>query len=99
MLTATIAIFTPRFGQLALATGGVSQNSTRQRRRSCRFRRTSPIRALRRKEWILLRRDPWLVSQTLMQLLYLLPPAFLLRFLAQNQTQRPPTFHFSASCR
>src|SRR5260370_33509260 len=33
---------------------------------------------LRRKEWTLLRRDPWLVSQTLMQLLYLLPPAFLL---------------------
>ena len=78
MLTATISIFTPRFGQLALATGGVSQNSTRQGNRSCRFRRTSPIRALRRKEWTLLRRDPWLVSQTLMQLLYLLPPAFLL---------------------
>jgi ABC-2 type transport system permease protein len=27
---------------------------------------------------MLLRRDPWLVSQTLMQLLYLLPPALLL---------------------
>jgi ABC-2 type transport system permease protein len=66
MLTATISIFTPRFGRLALATGGVSQNSTRQGNRSCRFRRTSPIRALRRKEWTLLRRDPWLVSQTLM---------------------------------
>ena len=49
MLTATISIFTPRFGQLALATGGVSQNSTRKGHRSCRFRRTSPIRALRRK--------------------------------------------------
>ena len=34
--------------------------------------------ALRRKEWALLRRDPWLVSQTLMQVLYLLPPALLL---------------------
>jgi ABC-2 type transport system permease protein len=33
---------------------------------------------LRRKEWALLRRDPWLMSQTLMQMLYLLPPAFLL---------------------
>ena len=78
MLTVTISIFTPRFGQLALATGGVSQNSNRKGHRSCRFRRTSPVRALRRKEWRLLRRDPWLVSQTLMQLLYLLPPAFLL---------------------
>ena len=33
---------------------------------------------LRHKEWTLLRRDPWLVSQTLMQVLYLLPPALLL---------------------
>jgi len=30
------------------------------------------------KEFWLLRRDPWLVSQTLMQLLYLLPPALML---------------------
>ena len=30
------------------------------------------------KEFRLLRRDPWLVSQTLMQLLYLLPPALML---------------------
>ncbi|MGH6877775.1 MAG: permease, partial [Rhizomicrobium sp.] len=34
--------------------------------------------ALRRKEWLLLLRDPWLMSQSLMQLLYLLPPALLL---------------------
>jgi ABC-2 type transport system permease protein len=38
----------------------------------------SPRSALRRKEWMLLRRDPWLVSQTLMQMLYLIPPALLL---------------------
>ena len=30
------------------------------------------------KEFRLLRRDPWLVSQTLMQLLYLVPPALML---------------------
>jgi ABC-2 type transport system permease protein len=42
------------------------------------FRGASPKRMLRRKEWMLLQRDPWLVSQTLMQLLYLLPPALLL---------------------
>ena len=78
MLTGTVYIFTPRFGQFALATGGVPQSVTRQRRRSCRFCKTSPTRALRRKEWTLLLRDSWLVSQTLMQLLYLLPPAFLL---------------------
>jgi ABC-2 type transport system permease protein len=34
--------------------------------------------AMRWKEFVLLRRDPWLISQTLMQLLYLLPPAVLL---------------------
>ena len=38
----------------------------------------SAAHALRRKEWTLLARDPWLVSQTLMQILYLLPPALLL---------------------
>jgi ABC-2 type transport system permease protein len=78
MLAATIYTFAPRFGQLALAAAGVSQNPMRQRRRSSRFHKTWPTRALRRKEWTLLRRDPWLLSQTLMQLLYLLPPAFLL---------------------
>ena len=34
--------------------------------------------ALRAKEWKLLARDPWLLSQTLMQILYLLPPALFL---------------------
>jgi ABC-2 type transport system permease protein len=33
---------------------------------------------LRWKEFLLLRRDPWLVSQSLMQLLYLVPPALML---------------------
>jgi ABC-2 type transport system permease protein len=36
---------------------------------------SSRRQALRWKEFLLLRRDPWLVSQTLMQLLYLVPPA------------------------
>jgi ABC-2 type transport system permease protein len=42
------------------------------------FRQLSARQALRAKEWRLLKRDPWLVSQTLMQVLYLLPPALLL---------------------
>ena len=46
--------------------------------RSRPFRRASRQQALRRKEIVLLRRDPWLLSQTLMQLLYLVPPALLL---------------------
>jgi ABC-2 type transport system permease protein len=42
------------------------------------FRAGSRQQALRWKEFVLLRRDPWLVSQTLMQLLYLVPPALML---------------------
>ena len=45
---------------------------------SAGFRTATPMRALRQKEWMLLRRDPWLMSQTLMQILYLLPPGLLL---------------------
>jgi ABC-2 type transport system permease protein len=77
LLAAAIAIFAPRFGEHAIAAAGVSATVTRQRARG-RFRGGSSRRALRRKEWTLLRRDPWLLSQTLMQLLYLLPPALLL---------------------
>ncbi len=77
MLVAAIAIFSGRFGEHATAAAGVSTASVRQRTRQM-FRPTSPARMLRRKEWTLLRRDPWLVSQTLMQVLYLLPPALLL---------------------
>jgi ABC-2 type transport system permease protein len=33
---------------------------------------------LRSKEWKLLARDQWLISQTLMQVFYLVPPAFML---------------------
>jgi len=77
LLAAAIAVFAPRFGEHAIAAAGVAATVTRQRSRGG-FRGASPRRALRRKEWTLLRRDPWLLSQTLMQLLYLLPPALLL---------------------
>jgi ABC-2 type transport system permease protein len=61
-----------------LAASGAPHAAPRSRQRQSRFRATSPARALRRKEWVLLLRDPWLMSQTLMQLLYLLPAALLL---------------------
>ena len=76
LLGATIAAFSPRFGEHAVAASGVSQGVVRQRQRGFRLR--SPKQMLRRKEWLLLARDPWLMSQTLMQILYLLPPALLL---------------------
>jgi ABC-2 type transport system permease protein len=56
----------------------VANSTAANARRSAAFRATSPRSALRHKEWLLLRRDPWLVSQTLMQMLYLIPPAVLL---------------------
>jgi ABC-2 type transport system permease protein len=78
LLAAAVAIVAPRFGEYAIAAASVSHSGAGQARRSVGFGKTSPRGALRRKEWILLRRDPWLMSQTLMQMLYLVPPAVML---------------------
>jgi ABC-2 type transport system permease protein len=78
LLAAVIAAFSERFGHHAVAAAGVAGTRVRQSRWSSAFRRASPTAALRQKEWALLRRDPWLVSQTLMQMLYLIPPALML---------------------
>ena len=77
-LLAAIVIFSTRFGEHVIAASGVAFDAKVSRRGAAGFRPTSPRRALRRKEWTLLWRDPWLVSQSLMQVLYLLPPALLL---------------------
>jgi ABC-2 type transport system permease protein len=76
LLGAAVLMFSPRFGDHAIAAAGVSHTVTRHW--SAGFRPASPGRALRHKEWLLLIRDPWLMSQTLMQILYLVPPALLL---------------------
>jgi ABC-2 type transport system permease protein len=78
LLGAAIVIVAPRFADCAIAAADAVPAIKQQRRPAADFRRALPNAVLRRKEWTLLRRDPWLVSQTLMQLLYLLPPAFLL---------------------
>ncbi len=78
LLGAAILGFAPHFADYAIAAAGASTAVAPRGRRRTGFRRASPERALRRKEWALLRRDPWLVSQSLMQILYLLPPALLL---------------------
>jgi ABC-2 type transport system permease protein len=78
LLAAVIALFAPQFGECAVAAGAVGQQRGRRRALANAFRRTTPMRALRLKEWLLLKRDPWLVSQSLMQIFYLIPPAFLL---------------------
>ena len=66
-----------RFGHYATAAASVSPTAAR-RSIPATFLAMRPAQAMRRKEWMLLKRDPWLISQTLMQLLYLLPPALLL---------------------
>src|ERR1700726_1857876 len=76
--TGAIALVAPRFAEYAVAATGAGASSVSQTGRQSVFKKTSPRRALRRKEWTLLRRDPWLVSQTFMQMLYLIPPALLL---------------------
>ena len=78
LLGGAIAMVAPRFGDYAVAAAGADSAPARQKQRPAAFRATSPRRVLRRKEWLLLRRDPWLASQTLMQMLYLAPPAVLL---------------------
>ena len=78
LLAGAIGVFSARFGDHAIAAAGVSDSGVFQRRWRKGFHRVSPRGALRRKEWTLLRRDPWLASQTLMQLLYLLPPGLML---------------------
>ena len=78
LLGIAITVFSRRFADDARSAANAEIPARRRQRRSDGFRQTSRTRALRLKEWTLLRRDPWLVSQTLMQLLYLLPPALLL---------------------
>ncbi len=77
LLGSVMAIFSGRFADTAIdAAAAGSAKGKRARQRP--FRGGSRQRALRRKEFTLLWRDPWLISQTLMQLLYLVPPALLL---------------------
>jgi ABC-2 type transport system permease protein len=77
LLGAVMAMLSPRFADTAArASAQATPNQRGARARA--FRAGSRQHALRWKEFVLLRRDPWLVSQTLMQLLYLVPPALML---------------------
>ena len=77
-LLVAIVLFAPGFARSATIAAGVSHDAVARQRREVAFRTRSPAGTLRRKEWALLLRDPWLVSQSLMQLLYLVVPAVLL---------------------
>src|SRR5205085_6361056 len=77
-LLVTIAFASSSFGRHAIAAASIGQVRTTQRHSAVNFRPRSQKQQLRVKEWKLLARDPWLLSQTLMQILYLFPPALLL---------------------
>jgi len=78
LLAVVVALVAPRFGEYAVAASSAEAAPARRLRPASALRGATPRSALRRKEWLLLRRDPWLVSQTLMQMLYLVPPAVML---------------------
>jgi ABC-2 type transport system permease protein len=77
LLGVVTAVFSPRFAD-TIITISANPAVTSRKAKARTFRRGSRQQALRWKEFVLLRRDPWLLSQSLMQLLYLVPPALML---------------------
>ncbi len=77
-LVYVIRVYAPRFAEQAIATASVSDEKETNSAVKRAFVPRTALQALRAKEWQLLRRDPWLLSQSLMQVLYLIPPALLL---------------------
>jgi ABC-2 type transport system permease protein len=84
ILAVPMILLSARLGDYALAAAtadaapGQHGNAGATRIFLGRFRKANAGQLLRRKEWVLLLRDPWLASQSLMQLLYLIPPAIFL---------------------
>ncbi|MGH6751987.1 MAG: permease, partial [Bradyrhizobium sp.] len=77
LLGGVMAVFSPKFAGTVVSASATG-TAVRRGSRVISFRSGSRQSALRWKEFLLLRRDPWLVSQSLMQLLYLVPPALML---------------------
>lgn len=78
ILILPMILLSGRLGGYAIATASVDLGNGRRAWSARLFHTTSSRQLLQRKEWLLLVRDPWLASQTLMQLLYLIPSALLL---------------------
>lgn len=77
-LVVPMALLARHVGGYALSASSASLSTRRKLSRLGWFATASPRLLLWRKEWLLLWRDPWLASQSLMQLLYLIPPALML---------------------
>jgi ABC-2 type transport system permease protein len=77
LLGVVMTVFSRQFAGTAIRVSSTAMPSQRSSRAQI-FHTGSRQQALRWKEFVLLRRDPWLMSQSLMQLLYLVPPALML---------------------
>lgn len=77
-IVVAVAVFSDKFGEKVLAASNFSGGAAKQSSARSVFKQRSVSSHLRQKEWKLLLRDHWLISQSLMQILYLLPPAFML---------------------
>lgn len=78
ILVVPMVLLSGRLGGYAVATASISHGGNRRAWSARLFHTASPRQLLQRKEWVLLFRDPWLASQTMMQLLYLIPAGLLL---------------------
>ncbi|MET1413173.1 permease [Roseibium sp. HPY-6] len=67
-----------QFRRIVVSALGVTEKTPHGHSSERAFRSHAPLGALVYKELKLIARDPWLVSQTLMQVLYLIPPAVML---------------------
>lgn len=76
-----------QFRRVVIAALGVSEESKRHSMQRRAFRQQTTHGALMQKELKLIARDPWLISQTLMQVLYLIPPALMLWVSFGEETQ------------
>lgn len=78
LLALAIIAFAGKFGEYVITAAGISQTAQVSKPSQTNFKARSIASTLRHKEWRLLLRDHWLISQSLMQVLYLIPPAFML---------------------
>ncbi|KUO54285.1 MAG: hypothetical protein APF80_06150 [Alphaproteobacteria bacterium BRH_c36] len=83
LLSAVFFVYTAhtgavQFRRIVIAALGVCEETRRNSEARRPFKVQATHGALMQKELKLLARDPWLISQTLMQVLYLIPPALLL---------------------
>ncbi len=76
---ATTVMLGKSFAESAIRSANIAPRKVRERRmRDAKKFRASLGSSLRRKEWKLLARDPWLVSQIMLQIIYTLPVAIVI---------------------